>query len=138
MTKILTEILHEMVLKSGRSHEIAEAMGKNYYVLLNELNPANDNHKLGADMIMPIMRICQSNELLHFLAKKFGGVFIKLPETESCERDVIRVVKEFGEFIAAYGEGIEDGSLSSSDKAKISKEGHEALTAIQELLCSIK
>ncbi|MBI9112226.1 phage regulatory CII family protein [Maridesulfovibrio ferrireducens] len=138
MTKTLTELLHEIVQKSGCSREVAEAVEKKYHVLLNELNPDSDSHKLGVNMLIPIMRICRTVEPLHFLAKKFGGVFIKLPESDSCERDVIKVVKEFGEFIAAYGEGIKDGSLSCSDKVKIRKEGHEALTAIQELLCSLK
>lgn len=134
----LSDDVQEMVLNSSLgARDVAEAVGKKYPVLLNEMNSENDRHKLGADMLIPLMKACKSEAPLHYLSEKMGGVFIKLPEGKSCEQDIIKVVKEFGELIATYGEAISDGNLSLEDKKAIRKEGHEALTAIQELLCSL-
>lgn len=134
----LSEEVQEMVLSSSiGARNVAEAVGKLYPVLLNELNPGNDKHKLGADMLIPLMKACNNEAPMHYLAKSLSGVFIKLLPAQSNERNIIKVVKEFGEFVAEYGKGISDGSLSANDIAKINREGHEALTAIQELLYSI-
>ncbi|MBI9110016.1 phage regulatory CII family protein [Maridesulfovibrio ferrireducens] len=134
----LVDVVQEMVLGSTLGAQgVAERIGKKYRVLLGELNSESENFKLGADLLIPLMSACKDDAPLHYIAKSMGGVYVKLPEVASCDRNIIKVVKEFGEFIAAYGDGISDGNLSSDEKAKISKEGHEAITVIQELLCSL-
>ena len=134
----LSEEVQEMVLSSSiGARNVAEAVGKLYPVLLNELNPGNDKHKLGADMLIPLMKACNNEAPMHYLAKSLSGVFIKLPEVPSKDGNLISVVTEFGELISTYGKAFEDGKITAEEKAAIKKEGQEALTAIQTLLCSL-
>ncbi|MFW5497745.1 MULTISPECIES: phage regulatory CII family protein [unclassified Maridesulfovibrio] len=134
----LSDEVQEMVLNSTLgARDVAEAVGKKYPVLLNEMNSENDRHKLGADMLIPLMNACNSVEPLRYLSERMGGVYIPLPETKDCEQDMINVVTEFGEFVAAYGRAIKDKKLTADEKDEIRKEGHEALTAIQGILCNL-
>ncbi|HAS89202.1 MAG TPA: transcriptional regulator [Desulfovibrio sp.] len=133
----LSEEMHKAVIKSGCAQRVADRVGKNYNVLLNELNPLADRSKAGADLLLPIMEVCKNVDPLHYLAERMGGVFIQLPEVPDCERDMINVVTEFGEFVATYGKAIEDKKLNPGEKKEISKEGYEAIAAIQGILCSL-
>ncbi len=132
------DIVRKMVLDSDiGARAVAEMVSKKYHVLMNELNSENTSHKLGADLLEPLMKACRSDAPMHHLAASMGGLFIRIPEGNCSNISLVKAVKEFGELIAVYGQAIEAGKLSSSDKMRIRKEGQEALTAIQELLCGL-
>lgn len=137
----LTAVLHALVKKapSGLDAEtIAALLGySRYSTMMSELSD-QPGHKLGANMVLPIMDAAGSDEPLHFLARQRGGVFIKLPQALAGQNPVqveaMRAVKEFGELMGELGERLGDGSISAQDRVVITREGHEAVTAIMGLL----
>ncbi len=134
----LTQAVRKMVINSDvGTRAVAAEVGKKHHVLLNELNYENASHKLGAELLVPLMKACGSDSPMHLLAAEMNGLFIKLPEESCSNASLVKAVKEFGELIAVYGEAIERGELKDDGKKLIRKEGQEAMTAIQELLCGL-
>lgn len=107
----LLEVVHRMVLHSDiGARNVAERVGKNYYVLLNELNPGNDKHKLGADLLVPLMSNCRSVEPIHHLAEQMGGVFIKMPEiadSEAARKTSMEAMSELGAMCRSFEHALE-------------------------------
>ena len=142
----LTKILHAQVKqsKSGLSaKEIADLLGKPYPTFMLELGSA-DSHKLDANLILPIMKLTESDVAINFLARELGGVYIpignafdtnKVPELTKA---TLKCVTEFGEFLAEIAPSIEDGIINQKEYNKILKEGHEALTAITSVLETVR
>lgn len=136
-----TAVLHAVILAppSGvDARTIASLLdGKNYQTLMSELS-RQQGHKFGADLVLPIMHLANSDEPLHFLARQRGGVFIKLPEAPADGSPVqlaaLNSVKEFGELMGEVGAGLASGGLSRDECDAITKEGQEAVTAIMALL----
>ncbi|WP_051249732.1 phage regulatory CII family protein [Maridesulfovibrio zosterae] len=134
----LTDTVRKMVIDSDiGAREVAAIVDKKYHVLMNELNSENTSHKLGAELLVPLMKACSSDSPMQLLAADMRGLFIKIPDGNGSNASLIKAVKEFGELIAVYGETIERGNLNDNDKKRIRKEGQEAMTAIQELLCGL-
>ncbi len=136
MDTTLTGVCQEAVQTKG-TKVVAAELGVNSNVFGNELNSFNDRNKLGADMVYPIMKTCDDDSPLHFLAQLRGGVFIKLPKANpDSPVDIasIKVVKEFGELMATYGEALSDGTISRQDLKNILKEGYESVEAIMSML----
>jgi hypothetical protein len=131
----LTEIVRKMVIDSDiGTRAVAAKVDKKHHVLLNELNFENTSHKLGAELLAPLMKACGSDSPIHLLASEMGGLFIRIPDENCSNTTLVKAVKEFGDLISVYGQAIEDGELDDDDKTLIRKEGQEAMTAIQELL----
>lgn len=134
----LTESVRKMVINSDiGTRAVAAKVDKKHHVLLNELNYENTSHKLGAELLVPLMKACESDSPMHLLAASMGGLFIKTPDATGSNMTLVKAVKEFGDLISIYGEAIEGGALSAEKKLLIRKEGQEAMTAIQELICGL-
>ncbi|WP_432737441.1 phage regulatory CII family protein [Maridesulfovibrio sp. FT414] len=134
----LTDSVRKMVLDSDiGARAVAARVNKKHHVLLNELNSENTSHKLGAELLIPLMKACGSDAPVHLLAAEMGGLFIKLPAENCSNTTLVKAVKEFGELISVYGGAIEKDELTDEVKLQIRKEGQEAMTAIQELLCGL-
>jgi len=137
----ITPILHKLVMHapSGiRSESIADMLGWRYATMMSELS-GQPGHKLGADKLLPLMDVTDSDTPLHFLARERDGVFIKLPPTNAgdlgpVQQQCLVAVREFGELIATTAAALMDDNLSSGERADIVREGHEAVTAIMGLL----
>lgn len=137
----LTAVLHALVKKapSGLEAEtIAPLLGySRYSTMMSELSD-QPGHKLGANMVLPVMEVTESDEPLHFLSRQRGGVFIKLPPAAPGDDPVqlaaLKSVKEFGELMGEVGAGLASGDLSRDECDRITKEGQESITAIMGLL----
>lgn len=137
----LVAVCHAVVKRapSGIPAEtIANLLGyKTYFTMMSELS-GQPGHKFGADKVLPIMEVTESDEPIHFLARQRGGVFIKLPEATSDGSPVqlaaLKSVKEFGELMGQVGAGLASGGLSHDECDNITREGQEAVTAIMALL----
>lgn len=71
--KDIYETIEDMIDRSGKSRrEIAEDTGKEYSTLRRELNPFDQNAKLGVEMLIPLMRSTGRIDALHFLAERMG------------------------------------------------------------------
>lgn len=76
-------VMHQAVLRAPSgldTRTIAEVAGyTNYNTMMSELS-RQPGHKLGADMLLPLMDAAGSNAPVEFLARERGGVFLVLPE----------------------------------------------------------
>ena len=79
--KDIYEIIEDMIDRSGKSRrEIAEDTGKEYSTLRRELNPFDQNAKLGVEMLIPLMRSTGRIDALHFLAERMGLRLVSLDQ----------------------------------------------------------
>lgn len=136
----LRAVAHHMVLKapSGLTVEtMADLIDKNSGTLKNELN-GQFGHKLGADLILPLMKLAGSAAPLNFLAREMGGTYVPLPVPPITRADQVttlaNAIKEFGEFACETATPIEQGIASYDKKERIRKEGYEAIQAILIIL----
>lgn len=56
---------------------VAAGIGKPYATLTRELNPDDDGAKLGADLLLPIMRVTGDVRMLEWLADKLGYILLR-------------------------------------------------------------
>lgn len=135
-------LLHHAVLRAPSgigAMTIADLLGWKYPTMMSELS-GQPGHKLGADRILPLMKLTGSDEPLHFLANEMGGVFLRphvLDESEpaaQARRLGLAAIKEFGELVAVMTEAIMDGTVTSEEREKIAAQGQEAVAAIMGLL----
>lgn len=76
----LTAVVHGMVkaAPSGLdARTVADLVGKPYPTLMSELSQ-QPGHKLGAELLLPLMDVCESDLPLVFLARQRGGAFVPL------------------------------------------------------------
>ncbi|MCX4310700.1 MAG: transcriptional regulator [Desulfovibrio sp.] len=132
----LAAVCHQVVTNAPSGLDaatIAELLGKKYATMMSETS-RQPGHKLGADMILPIMDICDSDLPLTILARQRGGVYIPLPKAAEDPAPLMKQlaasVKEFGEFAAETAKDISDGDIPKDQLDRIIKEGHEAVEAI--------
>ena len=109
----ITAVVHQAVLRAPSGLDariIAEVAGyRHYNTMMSELS-RQQGHKLGADMLLPLMDAAQSNAPLEFLARQRGGLFLPLPEPACGGGELLqslaRSIREFGEFAASAGEDL--------------------------------
>ena len=135
----LTAVLHELVKHAPSeltARTIAELAGKDYNTLMSELS-RQPGHKLGADLLLPLMELTGSDAPLNFLARERGGVFVPMrPDATAADLGpaILNSVKEFGDYAAEAARDIADGEIPADQLQRILKEGHEAATAIVTFL----
>lgn len=137
----ISPILHHAVMHAPSgigAMTIADLLGWRYATMMSELS-GQPGHKLGADRILPVMKVTGSDAPMHFLAREMGGVFVRLPalaegELAPVQQQCLVAVKEFGELVAATAEALMDGTITREERDTITKEGQEAVTAIMGLL----
>lgn len=116
---------------------IASILGKEYATLMSELS-GQPGHKLGADLLLPLMELAGSVEPMHELARHLGGVYLPLQKAESGESELVRAlaesIKEFGDFASETAKDISDGCIPRDQFDRISREGHEAIRAIMTMI----
>ena len=140
----LEDLLHHIAHKAPSKKsfkQIAELMGKPYSTLASELNSGVETHKFGVPELLLLMELANSDDPVHFLAARRGGVFVKLTKAKNGgvnEQASIKAIKEFGELMAAYGDAWQNKELSEKDKGIVLKEGYEAVQATLELLMCVE
>lgn len=140
----LSPILHKLVMRAPSgidAQTIARMLGWKYPTMMSELS-GQPGHKLGVDKLLPLMDVTGSDTPMHFLARELGGAYITLPAYQEgddpVQQQCLVAVKEFGELIAACAEALADNDLKPDERAKIRREGHEAVTAIMALLQAVE
>jgi hypothetical protein len=140
----LAEVLRQTVKRSASgipAETVADLLGKPYATLMSELS-GQPGHKLGADLVLPLMEITGSDAALHFLAREMGGAFVRLPQAapgaEPVQRQCLIAVREFGELVGRTAQALADDRLTAQERREILREGHEAVTAIMALLRQVE
>lgn len=116
---------------------VAEKLDIRYSTLMSQLS-GHDAHKLGADMLVPIMLATGSRAPIKLMAKALGGVFVELPPAVALEdavtQSLVASVREFGEFAAQVAQALDDGSLSREEVDRIDADGLDAVSAILQVI----
>lgn len=136
----LREVCREAVkhAPSGLSTEaVAERVGMRYSTLMSQLS-GHDAHKLGADMLVPIMLATGSRAPIKWMAKALGGVFVELPpvsaQDDAVTQSLVASVREFGDFAAQVAQSLDDGVLSREELDRIDADGLDAVSAILQVI----
>ena len=116
---------------------VAEALGMRYATLMSQLS-AQPGHKLGAEIVLPIMVATGCRAPIRHMAAELGGVFMELPpvsaRNDAVTQGLVASVREFGEFAAQVAQSIDDGVIRQEELRRISADGMEAVTAIFQVI----
>ena len=66
---------------------VADALGMRYATLMSQLS-AQPGHKLGAEIVLPIMQLTGASAPMHHLARQMGGVYVELPPVSPGSHEV--------------------------------------------------
>jgi len=73
MDQDILHLLYDLARNSSKSiKSISEEIGKPYSTLMRELDPADKGAKLGVELLLPLMRSCESIAPLRFMADRLG------------------------------------------------------------------
>lgn len=69
----ITKVTQDIVLEGNKpAKEVAQTIGKPYSTLLREINPFDDNAKLGAGTLMDILKATNEVRPLEYIAQSIG------------------------------------------------------------------
>ena len=135
----LTAVLHGMVKAAPSGLDVrtvADLVGKPYATLMSELSQ-QPGHKLGAELLLPLMDVCESD-----LARQRGGAFVplRIPAggPEQLVAGLSASIREFGEFACATSDHIADGRITVQELHDMTRRGHEAVEAILAILAILR
>lgn len=81
MRKTITGVLYEMVRASGRpAKDLARELGKPYTTFMRELSGTDRGAKCGVELLLPLMRACDSILPLRYLASRMNCRVVSLRE----------------------------------------------------------
>jgi hypothetical protein len=81
MDKEIYSVIRNMVLEGPKTaKEVSEEVDKPYPTLMRELNSMDPSAKLGVELLLPLMKSCQSVLPLRFLASRMGYRVVALPD----------------------------------------------------------
>ncbi|MBI9110521.1 phage regulatory CII family protein [Maridesulfovibrio ferrireducens] len=73
MIESITKMTQDVVLEgTSPAKEVAQKIGKPYSTLLREINPFDQNAKLGAGTLLDILKATNEVRLLEHMAKSIG------------------------------------------------------------------
>lgn len=139
----LVSILHRAVKEAPSgltAKQIAAAVGRDYQTLMSELS-RQPNHKLGANLVLPLMKLTGSMEGLKYLAAGMNAVCVVMPSQEGnhpVHRQCLSTVDEFGQLMRTMAQALEDGTITRTERDEIASSGYDALAAIVSLLKSVE
>lgn len=83
MPKTIYNVIREMALSgSAPAKSIAKAVGKPYSTFMRELNGLDPGAKLGVELLLPLMQLCNSITPLRFLAARMGCRVVSMRELQ--------------------------------------------------------
>ncbi|WNO60864.1 phage regulatory CII family protein [Rheinheimera sp. MMS21-TC3] len=129
----------------GQRHnasDLARKLGVSPNVLGNRLNPDQDFHKLGLGEAVAITELTNDNAILEAWAHQRGGVFVKLPESVSCDEELsdqlMRVNEEFGAALGEIRKAREDGIIDSEECDRVTSKLMSTVTEALALNALVK
>lgn len=116
---------------------VADKLDMRYSTLMSQLS-GHDAHKLGADMLVPIMLATGSRAPIRHMAAELHGVFVELPPVvalnDAVTQSLVASVCEFGDFAAQVAQSLDDGVLSREELHRIDADGRDAVAAILQVI----
>jgi hypothetical protein len=131
--------IHEALLDAGPK-QIAHLMGTSHTSLLNRANPNDDTHRLNVDQFLQILVHTHDMRPLQALASAFGFELVakQAPDTKKLVSALMDMAAEAADVTRLVHDAIEDGHVSSFEKAAIRKEIGEVRRSMDVLEESVK
>lgn len=93
---------------------MADLVNKPYQTLMSELS-GQPGHKLGADLVLPLIQVTGGDEAVRFLARELGGFFIRLPTPGAGAPELMSgladSIRECSEFFSEVARDVADGDI---------------------------
>ena len=122
----LTEVVRDaLIYDSPRLplKQVAADLGKPYFTLTRELNTEDDGAKLGADLLLPIMKLTGDIRPLEWLAARLGYILTPenqiTPDRESWQGEHAQDTQRFGEMSKLMDEGAVPSHVDAARDALI-------------------
>lgn len=122
---------------------LARKMGKHPGTFLNEVNPAQDSHKLGLGDAQVMQLIANDHRIAQAMATNLGGAYFRLPDLSDLSDVALlevlgRCGAELGDLFRSVNASLADNRISRADFARIEGEGMEAIAAVAEALARMR
>lgn len=141
MSPDVYEVIEEMIEESGKTRAtIAAEVGKKYDTFKRELNQHDSGAKLGAELIIPLMKATGSIKVLEYFANFMGYELVspKSPSQILSEANVYQQLAEIqvrsGHLASVVKSGMDDNKLNASEMRDI----FEALVEFEAAAGSMK
>lgn len=131
--------IHEAVLDAGPK-QVAHKMGTSHTSLLNRANPNDDTHRLNVEQLLQILLHTQDMRPLHAMAAEFGYELVAKDKAkpQSLTAALLHMAKEVADVTRAVADALEDGHVSQTEEAMISREIGHARESLNVLEASVK
>ena len=144
-TSSLRAVLHALVKNAPSSLDprtIADMLDKPYGTLMNELN-ANTGHKLGADLVLPLIKITGgADEAMRFMARELGGLFYRLPDSMPGSGGLMEaladLISDCSELFSEAAQDIAKGDINHAVIESVSQKADNASESILRLKAQIR
>jgi hypothetical protein len=122
---VLLLAIQRMVQEGPGVQEMAQRLGMSYQVLLNQLNPHNDQHKLGLLTAVAIISAATPAErapVLDELGRLFGGVFaldVRQETPEEIQGAALEAMGAVGDVAQSVRDATADRAISPREALEI-------------------
>lgn len=122
---------------------LAKKMGRNPGTFLNQLNPEQENAKLGLGEAVAMTIAAADYRILNAFADTCGHVAFPKPDFSrvsdaSLLEMILKRDRAEGEFAQVLAKSLDNGQVSADEFAAIQREGYEAAAATFELVERLK
>lgn len=124
MTEVMRDcLIYEAPKKPLKA--VAADLGKPYFTLTRELNPDDEAAKLGADLLLPIMRLTGDIRPLEWLASRLGYLLkpescVK-PDRDTWEGEHAQDTVRFGEMSRLMDAGADPDDVDAAKRELIAE-----------------
>ena len=129
--------------ESGGAVGLAQRLGKNPGTFLNELNPAQEGHKLGLGTATAMQSATGDHRILHAMAHTLGEVCFPVPDLSNVSdlallEHVTKIGVEGGDFYRVLGEALADKRITRRELTALKREAMEFIASIAETLSRVE
>lgn len=120
----------------GGAGALAMRLGIGHIVFNNKLNPNNTTHHLTLVEALRMQEMAGRYDILFAMAEACGFVCIPAEQTiatQNVDREIAKLCKESGEYIAAASAAAEDGRITSAEIKQCERELSHLLNQAQTL-----
>lgn len=123
----------------GGAQAMADRMGIVRAVFNSKLNPNTTTHHLTVVEALRMQQLAGRYDILFSMAESCGFVCVPMPGDihENIDRDVARMIKEFGDYIGRVSDAIEDGRVTPNELKRCEKELSEMMAAANALQAAL-
>ena len=146
VSEVVDDLIFSRKLKPAKV--VAADIGYDYRRLQRELSPDDRGAKLGADMLIPVMKAVDSLEPLQFLARRMDSAVVDLRRIRAAMAGrrpdevmglCLEAAQAFGEVAEAVRASLADGRVTQRERDQLSAviwDNLEALVLLDEAVKS--